>query len=155
MGSVERAFFCQSEPCWLRKRRYNAIQRAGKRYEAKVLQKLVGLYGDWLLPSPWITFYQGGRWQWIQPDALIVRPDLGLIGVVEVKLSHVAKAWKQMWEQYVPVLKVMFPSPLWSIRCTEICKVFNPMVRMPGPQQVCMRPLEHDWNVTGVCCWVR
>ncbi len=153
--SPEHAHFCREAPSWLPKRRYDASQRAGKRYEEWVLRKLEETYQGWLLPSPWITFFRAGRWNWIQPDALIVRPDLGVVGVVEVKLSHVAKAWKQMWEQYVPVLRVLFPRALWQIKCTEVCKNFNPMIRMPGPSQVVMRPFEHDWNVTGVCCWAR
>jgi hypothetical protein len=155
MGALEQARFSTVKPAWLKERHMRGARRAGKVFEAHILERLAELYGDWLLPSPWITYRTGGTWCWAQPDALIIRPDLGLVGIVEVKLTHVAKAWHQMWRQYVPLLQLMFPDTLWKFKCTEICKNFNPGLSFPGPLKVCSMPFEHRSDQTGVVCWPR
>lgn len=114
----------------------------GVRYERKVHEHLAELYPDRYVSSPWIRFtnVEDNNARWCQPDGLIIDLHAGEIVIVEVKYQHTSDAWWQLEKLYKPVLKVLFPPKLWSLRCVEVVKWFDPMTNFPVPTKMSERP---------------
>ena len=115
----------------LKKRQYKGRRAAGIRYEKRVHEYLESFYGEHYLASPWLKFFDEGKWRWCQPDGLIWDLARGVITIVEVKYQHVELAWWQTRRLYAPVLRSMFPPHLWKIEVCEVVKWYDPSVVFP------------------------
>jgi hypothetical protein len=111
----------------------SAAQRAGKRYEKKVLASLEKRFKSessiTLYPSPWIAFSPTvSDERHCQPDLLIESPEE--IFLCEIKLSHTADAYWQLAHLYGPVVRHLFPSK--PVRLVEITRSFDPNTAFPA-----------------------
>jgi hypothetical protein len=122
-----------------------AAQRAGKRYEKKVLTAVSKLFPHvgpksllppspvlsevvHALPSPWIAFTarrDRSAERHCQPDLLLIGEREIL--VCEIKLAHTVDAYWQLRHLYGPVVAKLFPSH--TLRLVEITRSFDPVVR--------------------------
>ena len=127
-GHVHNAFFVDKSPLRSIKNpgTNTAAQKAGKRFEKKLLAKLETKPGFQVLKAPWIQ-YENGTTRWCQPDALIIRKDDILI--IEAKLTHTANAYWQLRLLYEPVVRMLSPGA--RIHLVEITRSFDPNIRMP------------------------
>lgn len=111
-----------------------AVQKAGKRYEKKVLQQIAKMFSQsdsvTLLASPWIAFSSlpsPSETRHCQPDLLISTPTE--IFLCEIKLSHTLDAFWQLDQLYRPVVEKLDPSR--PVRLVEITRSFDPAVLYP------------------------
>ena len=114
-----------------------AAQRAGKRYEKKVLQALEKQFrvddSVTLRPSPWIAFSGApSEERHCQPDLLLVTESEVLL--CEIKLSHTLDAYWQLERLYRPVVEKLFGAR--PVRLVEITRSFDPAVRFPAPMRL-------------------
>lgn len=112
-----------------------AIQRAGKRYENRVLVAVTKLFAGsdvFVRPSPWIEFsVDPSTSRHCQPDLLLETPSE--IFLCEIKLSHTVDAYWQLRHLYEPVVSRLHERP---VRLVEITKSFDPVVRFPAPMRL-------------------
>ena len=112
-----------------------AVQRAGKRYEKKVLSTIEKLFSKSdevaVIPAPWLAFSSMSdvsAERHCQPDLLLRTPTEVLL--CEVKLSHTVDAYWQLSELYRPVVeRLVAPLP---VRLVEITRSFDPVVKFPA-----------------------
>jgi hypothetical protein len=123
----------------------SAVQRAGKRYEKKVLAQIGKLFaqadGITLLASPWLAFSSlanPSEERHCQPDLLISTPTE--IFLCEIKLSHTVDAFWQLDSLYRPAVERLDPSR--PIRLVEITRSFDPAVLFPRKMRLFFS-LEH------------
>lgn len=104
-------------------------QKAGKRYEAKVLTSLLQKNLGTTVIAPWISFEAKSQaFGFCQPDCLIFRN--GYVVICEVKLTHTVDAYWQLRHLYGPILRSLEPQ-LPQIHL-EITKSFDPKVTFPA-----------------------
>jgi hypothetical protein len=107
----------------------SAAQRAGKRYEKRVMAFLRDVFPARLHEAPWYQLVDNHGMRYCQPDAIL---DLGTyIVVIEVKRTHSVDAWWQLRHLYEPVVSVA--SGNRQVGVLEICRSFDPAVRLPEP----------------------
>lgn len=87
------------------------IFEKGLRYEERVLEQLKELYGDAVVPKPWISFKDFWGRGLAQPDAIILPPGAGV--VVEVKLSYKDSAEHKMRRLYGRLASHIWPGRTW------------------------------------------
>lgn len=63
------------------------------------------------------------------PDGLALHPSRQELTIIEIKLRHSIDAWAQLFNLYVPVVSLAFPG--WKIKVLEICKWYDPDVKLP------------------------
>jgi hypothetical protein len=103
-------------------------------YENRVQEHLRDLYGQAYIESPWIIFADASRaGRWCQPDGVLIDVRRGRVVVVEAKYQHTARAWFQLFQLYLPVVRQLFPSPSWECVGIEVCKWFDPATPTPEP----------------------
>lgn len=117
-------------------------QRRGVRYERIVQKELEARHGIEYLPSPWIRYtLSDGRDRYCQPDGLLIRPDVGTITIVEVKLSHTERAFEQLFNLYLPVVKCLIAGAqkrvcgepaAWKFLCCEVTRFVDCAISIPG-----------------------
>lgn len=122
----------------------SAAQAAGIRYERKVFARL-----DRTFPGRFISHlpfrFKSDLCGWKEkaiPDGLIISKAPGeapRVTVVEVKLRHCVDAWHQLLKVYLPIVQVAFPA--CRIKVLEVCKWYDPSVRLPGDFEL-VRDLE-------------
>lgn len=106
----------------------SASQKAGKRYEAKILKELDNIGNGRPIKNPWLHYADdSGLERYCQPDALFFRKSYLII--FEVKLCHTMDAYWQLRKQYSPVMKVLEPGLPQHL--VEITRSFDPAVRFP------------------------
>lgn len=110
--------------------RGNGAQRAGLRYERKVLDLLCELFPE-TKKSPWFEFNDPHTScpRWCQPDAMLKTED-GLI-LFEVKIRFTSDAWFQLEQLYRPVVERALLRPVNAT--VVICRTFDPAVQFPVP----------------------
>lgn len=116
--------------------RGSAAQKAGLRYEAKVLRLLKECF-DGFQASQWFEFEDPstrGR-RWCQPDGLLLRSGLSGDGrskrafLFEVKIRATSDAWYQLKHLYAPVIQAAYqPEEIYFI---NICRSFDPSIPFP------------------------
>ena len=105
----------------------SAAQQAGLRFERKINARLEEKLGNKWNYQPRLAFRDGrGEKRVCIPDGIIIAPEYSI--VVEIKISHMAEAWWQLNELYLPVLKKLNPLP-WKM--LEIVKTYDPAVEFP------------------------
>jgi hypothetical protein len=136
-GEVHWAELAEAPPSFIRERRVRGRRAEGLRYERKALTHLEGLFGEALLPSPWIKFLSrsGEKVRWCQPDALLLQVAKQELVIIEVKYQHCPEAWYQLFTIYLPVVRVLFPG--WKVRVVEMCKWFDVATVTPQLPRLC------------------
>lgn len=137
-GNVEFARMIAESPPFTRKTKYTGKRAAGIIYERKAQKHLEFLYPETYVPGPWIYFREEGssKHRWCQPDGLVIDVVTGVVTCVEIKYNHTSDAWFQVKKLYQPVLRHIFPTPLWKHQCCEVVKWYDPAVRFPEPTQL-------------------
>lgn len=127
-GTVRAAWSCEGPfGRTVPRLRGSAAQRAGIRYERKVLKQLkLELPSVWT--SPWFRFQTERDSRWCQPDALLKSSE-DLV-IFEVKIRSTTDAWWQLEHLYKPVVEKAFERRVTGI--VLICKHLDPMVGLPG-----------------------
>lgn len=105
----------------LRSSGHTRAQKAGKKYEARVLLHLSGHFHD-VQAARWFQYdTQSGHARFCQPDAFTL--DRGTLTIFEIKLTHVPGARMQMENLYAPVLRHVFDPK--HVRFVEIVRSVN------------------------------
>lgn len=108
-------------------------QRAGKRYEARVWERLesycaAAFPGSQFFIGPWFEFRTMGEGlRRAQPDVMLLRANHVLL--CEIKAQHTTAAWWQLRELYEPLVR--FHWPVHHVSVCEICNTFDASVRLP------------------------
>lgn len=131
-------------------RGYTHAQREGLRYEQRVHDVLLAIYGSNYRPSAAILFEDRTGLRRAIPDGLL-RVEASLV-VVEIKLSHTERAWWQLNRLYAPLL-AQLTNPGTAIHTVEICRSYDPEVRFPGPFSLTKSLHKLQPNVTGIIQW--
>jgi len=106
----------------------SAAQKAGIRYERKVVAELSAEFGKEFSPSLWFKFddrHATGRW--CQVDGLR-KTEISLT-IFEVKSRFISDAGYQLRHLYLPVVRCAFPN--LPIHLVVICKSFDPWTAFP------------------------
>lgn len=106
--------------------------KAGLAYEAKVLQQLTLAHASRFISHLPFSFSEGQGKKAAIPDGLFFSPDFQACCVVEIKLRHTADAYHQLNDFYVPIIHSAFGRSL-RVFGLEICKFYDPLVRLPRP----------------------
>lgn len=107
----------------------------GLKYELDGHHMLLDTYGCEYVPGPWFRYTTTDapdRQNYVQPDGLIIRMELGLVTIVEFKWSHTPDAYYQLFDKYLPVVEKFFGADLFEFRLLEICKFYSSQVKVPG-----------------------
>ena len=111
-------------------RAVSEAQRAGLRFEKKVHEKLreaAAQHHGSYLPGPWFSYQLGNSTGGIcQPDGILEID--GHSTIVEVKLTHVDRAWLQLRRLYQPVVQSAMRR---SCSILEIAKQGDPHLAFP------------------------
>lgn len=126
-------------------------QKAGLRYERKVLDVLSSVYGRDFLPSPSILYEDSGGLHRAIPDGLLILPHLRRVIIVEVKLAHTERAWWQLFRLYSPLIVALYPG--YTTRAVEICRSYDPAVTLPGPVSYAVKRDDLLPGMMGVWQW--
>lgn len=120
----------------------SAAQAAGLRYERKVFRKLEKGFPGFISHLPFTFTSPRGREVAI-PDGVIFGTEgpgkPARLTIIEVKLRHTVDAWYQLHQLYLPVVAEAFPG--FRIKVLEICKWYDPSVKLPGNFEI-VRDLE-------------
>jgi len=147
-------------PQFLRKRipeRVTGARKRGLRFERKVLSALEKECGERVFfPQQWVRFRDratGGQWRWCQFDGFTLEPREGKCIVFEIKLQHSWRAWWQLRELYIPVLRSMLPREMWRIECCEIVHWYDRLTEVPERVCICHDPFDPPTDGFGVHIW--
>lgn len=115
-----------------RSRTHSAAQRAGKRYEKRVIAATIRELSDkniTVMPSPWIEYRlaEEHKRHFCQPDMLLFHRNV--LYICEIKYTHTADAYWQMQQLYAPVCRLVFKK--YIVRFLEITRSFDPAIRFP------------------------
>lgn len=142
----------QGQPPFVRQRKLSGAKAQGVRYERRVQEHLEGVFPNYIA-SPWFSYWiqNDHRTHWCQPDGLLLDVRSGEITIVEVKYQHCAKAYWQMRNLYLPVLRVAFPG--WGFRLCEVVKWYDPATPFPSQVTLCPSILDAPARGVGVHIW--
>ncbi len=128
-------------PQFVQHRKYTGRRLEGIKYERKVHAAFLRLYPEYV-PGFWLTFLLNGVWKYCQPDGVHFNFELGIITIIEVKYQHTSNAWWQTTQLYFPVLRLLFPEPLWQFQFCEVVKWYDPSVSFPVPIKLSDSPFK-------------
>lgn len=136
-GQVTQARFSDSPPPFLRHPPRRGRKRQGLIYQARAGAWLLDRFKPHFRFSPWVVF-NGDRW--CQPDGLLILPERDRIVVTEIKLRHCSEAWFQLFELYIPVVRVLFPN--WEVVGCEVVKWYDPADVVPQAPKLRANPAD-------------
>lgn len=123
LGKVESAWWGPQSPMV---NGLTSAQKAGLRYEHKVLSLLVARYPEMFQRSREIFFVDDRGQNLCVPDGVF----LGSTNIiVEVKYQHMPEAWWQLRRKYEPVMRCLDSRP---VALLEICRTYD--AHMPFPE---------------------
>lgn len=126
----------------------SAAQKAGIRYERKIISELISEYPDGLRPGQWFRFEDASGLRWCQVDALRVEPQRAI--VFEVKSRFSSDAWWQLRKLYEPVVRLAFKVPVVPV---VICRNFDPWAQFPEAYSVIHKLSSIQPDVLNVLPW--
>lgn len=126
-----------------------AAQKAGLRYENKVLSLLEMEYGNSVQRSPVIEFFDASGPRRIIPDALITLGNV--LAILEIKISHRDGAWWQLRKLYEPVIRLVKPEA--QIAVCEICRTSDLTIPFPEPIDALTNISDLTPSRMGVLTW--
>lgn len=135
------------------KNEHTGSQKAGLRYERKVISHLSGLLerdeNDFEV-RPWLGFRDANGNGLAQPDAIYIRPVRALterssvraltqrsVVIFEIKLQHTANSWWQLRGLYQPLVEKLteprfeMSRSAYPVRVCEVCASYDPSVVFP------------------------
>jgi hypothetical protein len=112
-------------------RRPRGAKLAGLQYERRVLDVLTAIYGGAFREQANIAYWDRRGPRRAVLDGVLRLGDEVLI--IEVKLAHTARIWEQLVERYVPLVKALEPGA--TVRGVEICRSYDPHVKLLGPHK--------------------
>ena len=136
INDVTSVSILDETPGFVRKKRRVGRKGLGLKYEDKVQNHFQSLYGYEYLPGPWFEYSVRERPKvvnYAQPDGLLIRPQRGLITIVEIKYSHCADSYFQLIDKYLPLCQAFFGTDLWSFALCEVVKWYDRDVSYPTP----------------------
>lgn len=92
------------------------------------------------MPSQWVRFRSAAepdKIRWCQTDGVLLDRQSLSLTILEIKYSHTATAWWQLFRLYLPVLERLFDGYGYEFRCLEVCKWFDPAVKCPQRPRLC------------------
>lgn len=111
--------------------RKSSAKAAGLRYERKIQSRLSKDH-QLFLPHLVFAFHSSyGRERCIPDGVAISTRDPSLLTIIEIKLRHTEDAWYQLNDLYLPVVRKALPNH--KIQLLEICKFYDPAIKLPGP----------------------
>lgn len=133
--NVTWAEFSTWEPSFIdmaRRNRSSGAQAHGIRYERKAQAYLTTFCAGSYVPSPWFRYcvHNHPHWHYCQPDGLIFDFNRNLITIVEIKLGHSLRAWRQIRNLYEPVVCHVFGKQ-WGYAACEVTSYHDPSVVFP------------------------
>ena len=144
----------QLPPQAFKKQRRKGARAKGIAYERKVQTYLRKLWGYQYLPNPWIRYKLcSGSTHWCQPDGIHFDIKRGIVTIVEIKHSHTSGAYQQLWELYGPVLRHVWPIPLWRYQYLEVVRYYDPHTFFPGIHRLRKTIEDVAPGETGVLIW--
>lgn len=105
-------------------------QRAGLRYEAKVIKHLSELLPHFISHLPFIFYSDGVRERCIPDGLAFSEASYPQLTVIEIKHRHTADAWFQLNNLYLPVVRKAFPRH--KLKLLEVCTCFDPDISIPA-----------------------
>lgn len=112
-----------------KKGRLSHAQRAGLKYEAQVFAHLAfELERATYHPALEYTL-KGHLRQYCIPDMIALDQTGEIVSIIEIKIRHTSDAWMQLNNLYRPVVAKLWPDK--HINLVEICKEYDPAVRLP------------------------
>lgn len=135
------------------KRRSRGASAEGRRYERRVHEHFLGAFPLLYAPAPWIKYYSAGGWRWCQPDAFFLDFRAGRVIVVEIKVRHTLRAWRQLRQLYEPLAKQILGTELWTYSVLEVVRWFDPHVAFPETLKFvdCPTHSSHDHFNLHIC----
>ncbi len=120
--------------CGRNSARSSAAQAHGIRYERKVQRFLTAKHPGIYKASLWFRYsvHNHSHWNYCQPDGLLFDFNRNLITIVEIKLGHSFRAWKQIRTLYEPVVRAVF-GPYWQYAACEVTSYHDPAIKFPEP----------------------
>lgn len=101
-------------------------------YEQKVHRALAEMYDAKYLPSPWIKFQNDYGVRWCQLDSILFLPEESAVVVVEAKLQHTPKAYFQIEDLYLPLIRQILQPHGWTdFRACEVVRWYDPAIVFP------------------------
>lgn len=112
----------------------SAAQRLGISYERKALAHLAIELPHEVLNHPAFRFRSAGKAfdEHAIPDAIYLAKSV--LTIFEIKIRHTADAWYQLRKLYLPVVQKAYPG--YAINLVEVCKGFDPSIRLQGEVQL-------------------
>lgn len=138
---IRKAFFMKP-PGIANTSKMRGSRRAGLTHERKVGERLSALFGDGCWGDIWIGYESSKKTSYCSPDFIVIDVILGLITVVECKLTHTEDAYYQLNNLYIPVIKKLFPG--FEVRGIEVCKNFERSTRYPVTPAI-VNTFKGDW----------
>ena len=132
------------------RRRGRGAKAVGLRYDAHAAEHFART-SEGFAAHPWLRFItrnEGVRWA--QPDGLLFDLRAGRITILEFKIRHTTDAWWQLRRLYEPLIRRLFADGAWHFACCEVCKYYDPAVRLPEAQTRCDNPARLYANAFGV-----
>lgn len=120
-------------------RRRKGAKGVGIRYEEKVQSFFAEKFGALYIPSPWFayqTLWQP-RWNYAQPDGLLLDFRSGIILIIEIKYSHCAEAYFQLVDKYLPLMRAFFGTENWRFATCEVVYWYDRAVSFPCEVRLC------------------
>lgn len=130
LGDVDEVKHFEGTPSFVKASRKSQRKMQGLRYQYKAQEHLKERFPDMCVPGPWFQYRIGRMWNFMQPDVLLVDILKGKVTIVEIKYAHVADAYFQLVDKYLPVLKVFF-GPQWTFAICEMVKWYDRDVAFP------------------------
>lgn len=109
----------------------HAAAKLGVRFEKKVCAALRRVHGDAFLDGLPFSFQTCNKRGRAVPDGLLFSQTERAVVLIEIKLRHTGDAWWQLERFYQPIVCEAFR--LFQVIPLEICKYFDPSVRLPKP----------------------
>lgn len=138
---ILKAFFIQP-PGIANTSKMRGSRRAGISFERKVGERLNSLFHEGAWGDVWIGYESSKKTSYCSPDFIVIDVILGLITVVECKLTHTDDAYYQLNNLYIPVVKKLFPG--FEVRGVEVCKNFDRSTRYPVTPNI-VSDFKGDW----------
>jgi hypothetical protein len=138
-----------------RKGKPSPAQMAGIRYENKARVHL-GIELENVQFNPVFRFRSEGPSELAIPDALAFSSSGRILTILEIKVSHTDWGYRQL-SFYKPIVARAFPQ-INQIQIVEICKNYDPAVRLPGPIHIIddlSKYVEDHHEGLGIYIWSR
>lgn len=114
-----------------------ASARAGLRYERLVLRGLAAAFPGTFISHLPFSFQTAAKRGWAIPDGLLFDFDRKVVLLCEIKLSHSGDAWYQLYKFYLPIVQEALP--VFRVVPVEICRTYDPWVKLPKPVSLLTR----------------